>query len=249
MQHKKVEGVTHAQLISQLEKLASKKRALGSARFFKTGKGQYGEGDQFLGITVPVTRATAKPYEKLSFSEISKLIKNPYHEIRLAGLVILVAQAKKATTLAGRKKIFDFYMRHVRYVNNWDFVDATAEYVVGAYLSEISHTQRLAFINRMIASKNMWENRIIMVATFHEIKKGNGKMAVYVAERLLGHKHDLMHKAVGWMLREVGKRASKKELTDFLDKHAATMPRTALRYAIEHFSQSERAKYMGMKQK
>ena len=239
--------MNHAQLIAQLEKLGNKKRSLGSARFFKTYKGGYAEGDKFLGITVPTTRAIAKPYEKLALSEVSKLVKNPYHEIRLAGLVILVAQAKKSKTLAERKKIFDFYMKHVRYVNNWDFVDATAEYVVGPYLSEISHTQRLAYINKMIASKSMWENRIIMIATFHEIKKGNAKMALYVAERLLGHKHDLMHKAVGWMLREVGKRASRKELTDFLDKHAATMPRTALRYAIEHFSASERAKYMGMK--
>ncbi len=161
--------------------------------------------------------------------------------------MILVAQAKKATTLAEKKKIFDFYMKHVKYVNNWDFVDATAEYVVGPYLSELSHTERLAFISKMIASKSMWENRIIMISTFYEIKKGNAKMALYVAERLLGHKHDLMHKAVGWMLREVGKRASKKELVAFLDKHVGTMPRTALRYAIEHFSPSERKRYMDMK--
>ena len=234
-------------LIRQLKKIANKKRAVGSARFFKTYKGGYAEGDQFLGINVPTTRAIAKEYETLSFTEISKLIKNLFHEIRLAGLVILVAQAKKATTLAEKKKIFDFYMKHVKYVNNWDFVDATAEYVVGPYLSELSHKERLAFISKMIASNNMWENRIIMISTFYEIKKGNGKMAIYVAERLLGHKHDLMHKAVGWMLREVGKRASKKELVAFLDKHVGTMPRTALRYAIEHFSPSERKRYMDMK--
>jgi 3-methyladenine DNA glycosylase AlkD len=234
-------------LVGHLKKLGSKQRAVGSARFFKTYKGGYAEGDQFLGIIVPTTRAIAKEYETLSFAEISKLIKNPFHEIRLAGLVILVAQAKKATTLAEKKKIFDFYMKHVKYVNNWDFVDATAEYVVGPYLSELSHTERLAFISKMIASKSMWENRIIMISTFYEIKKGNAKMALYVAERLLGHKHDLMHKAVGWMLREVGKRASKKELVAFLDKHVGTMPRTALRYAIEHFSPSERKRYMDMK--
>ena len=234
-------------LITKLKKLGNKERALAAARFFKTGKGQYGEGDVFLGVTVPAGRLAIREFESLPLSEISKLIKNKYHEVRLAGLHLIVLRAKQAKTLAEKKKIFDFYMKHVRYVNNWDFVDATAEYVVGPYLSEISHTQRLAYINKMIASKSMWENRIIMIATFHEIKKGNAKMALYVAERLLGHKHDLMHKAVGWMLREVGKRASRKELTDFLDKHAATMPRTALRYAIEHFSASERAKYMGMK--
>mgnify|MGYP000426239837 CR=1 FL=1 len=236
-------------LIRELKKFADTKRAAGSARFFKTYKGGYAEGDKFLGLTVPVTREVIKTYHGLPFSEISKLIKNDFHEVRLAGLLLVVAHAKQAKTLSERKKIFDFYMKHVRYINNWDFVDATAEYVVGPYLSKISHTKRSAFINKSIASKNMWENRIIMVATFHEIKKGNGKMAVYVAERFLSHKHDLMHKAVGWMLREVGKRASRKELTDFLDKHAATMPRTALRYAIEHFSTKERGKYMSMKQK
>ncbi len=234
------------QLVGELKKLGSKKKALGSARFFKTGKGHYGEGDKFLGVTVPETRNTIKKYQALSYSEISKLLKNNFHEIRLAGLLLLVWQAQKARTLADRKKIFDFYMKHVRYINNWDFVDTSSPDIVGPYLSEISHPKRLAFINKMIASKNLWENRIIMIATLYEIRKGNGKMAIYIAEKFLNHKHDLMHKAVGWMLREVGKR-DKRELVVFLDKHASHMPRTALRYAIEHFSPAEKKRYMKMK--
>lgn len=229
--------------------LSSPERAKTNAWFFKTGKGQYGEGDVFIGVTVPQVRTVVKEISlDISLTEVQKLLKDSIHEVRLCALLILVKLFHKAQTKNDKKQIFDFYTKHTKYINNWDLVDASAHIVVGQYLSlYMEHEERIAFIDRYIASKSLWENRIIVLATFYQIKKGNEKMIFYVAEKLLGHSHDLMHKAIGWMLREVGKCSGEKVLRSFLDKHIRKMPRTTLRYAIERFSEITRKKYLAMK--
>ncbi|MBP6911810.1 MAG: DNA alkylation repair protein [Candidatus Pacebacteria bacterium] len=233
------------ELIYTVKSFSDKKIANSSKRFFKTGKGEYGQDDIFLGIPVPRIRTIIRNHQKMSFKELRIVIVNPFHEIRLAGLLIVVLKAKQAHSVGERKKIFDWYTRHVKYVNNWDLVDATAEHIVGRYMSDMSGVERLVYIHKMIRSKNMWENRIIMIATLYEIRKGNCTLAVYVAEHLLTHSHDLIHKAVGWMLREVGKRDRALHIV-FLNSYAKTMSRTTLRYAIEHFSPTQRKKYLGI---
>ncbi len=238
MQSKKVK-----EIYKELQRVASHERAIGSSRFFKTGKGDYGEGDLFLGVTVPEQRKIAKKYVDIESTDIKALLASPYHEMRFIGVLSLVTQYKD-----NPDKIFKLYVQHVgakKGINNWDLIDVSSEHIVGPYVSEhMTHEARLAFINKSIASKDLWVNRMIVLASFYQIKKGNEKMIFYIAERLLGHKHDLMHKAVGWMLREVGKRVDRKVLIGFLDTHAKTMPRTALRYAIEHLSETQRKQYL-----
>lgn len=239
--------------ISQtLKKLGSKERAFGCMRFFKTGTGQYGEGDVFIGVTVPEMRKVAKEFETtLTFVDIEILIHSKIHEERFVAIIILVSWMKQAIKNADtktQKKIFTFYMKHVSGVNNWDLVDVSASSIVGPYISDfMTHVERLSFIDKCIKSSNMWVNRIIVVASFYQIKKGNEKMTFYVAERLLSHKHDLMHKALGWMLREVGKNCGVDVLESFLKKHIRAIPRTTLRYAIERFPQPARKMYLSLK--
>jgi 3-methyladenine DNA glycosylase AlkD len=239
---------------------ADKARALILQRFFKTGPGQYGAGDVFLGVSVPIQRKIAVRYGQLGFTAIEKLLSSPYHEFRLAGLLILVRQYEKADDRATRKKIVDFYLAHTERINNWDLVDLSAYKIVGDFLVKEAAAKRSSAVVqhssivslkvaapvlfKLSRSKNLWERRIAMVSTFAFIKDGQPEVAFAVAEKLLGDKHDLMHKAVGWMLREAGKRGGQEKLTAFLDRHAAKMPRTALRYAIERFSQKERAAYL-----
>jgi 3-methyladenine DNA glycosylase AlkD len=241
-------------LTKELKKHTTKERAKLCARFFKTGPGQYGEGDVFIGLTVPMMRSIGKVFEKtLTFSDIEKLMHSKIHEERYIGISVLVqwyeqARKEKKDTVRTQKqkKIFDFYIKNVAGVNNWDLVDTSASYIVGPFISEMTHEKRLAFINKCIKSSNLWVNRIIIVASYDQIKKGNEKMTFYVAERFLSHKHDLMHKAVGWMLREVGKNCGVDVLESFLKKHIFQMPRTTLRYAIERFPEQSRKLYLSL---
>ncbi len=200
-------------------------------------------------------RRVAKEFEKiLTFPDIEKLMHSKVHEERYVGIIVLVSwyvQAEKQKNekirLKTHKKIFDFYMKHVSGVNNWDLVDTSAPYIVGPYISEMGHIERLAFINKCIASKNLWVNRIIIVASYYQIKKGNEKLTFYIAENFLSHKHDLIHKAVGWMLREVGKNCGTDILESFIKTHINQMPRTTLRYAIERFPEPIRKMYLSIK--
>lgn len=208
-------------------------------KFFKTGKGQYGEGDQFIGLTVPQQRTIAIQFQELPLNDISHLLKSPIHEERLTALFILVLRFKKSDENK-RKEIYNFYHKHSKCINNWDLVDASAYHIVGGYL----HGKEKAVLRKLAKSKNLWERRIAMVATWYDIQQGRHETAIEIARMLLNDQHDLMHKAVGWMLREVGKRASQQALEEFLCQHCTTMPRTALRYAIERFPPEKRRQYL-----
>ncbi len=224
---------------------ASSIRAEISQRFFKTGVGEYGEGDQFLGVTVPQTRKVARTFRDTSLPQIQRLIKSPVHEDRLLGLLMMVGQFQRAKSREERKKMIDVYLSlaHQGYVNNWDLVDTSAYHLVGAYVYEVPSD----LLDRLAGSKALWERRIAIVATFYFICQGESEPTFRIAKRLLSDSHDLIHKAVGWMLREVGKRCSEKELEGFLDAHAHEMPRTMLRYAIERFSSAQRQGYLAKK--
>ena len=207
-------------------------------RFFKCGPGEYREGDCFLGISVPDTRALLKRTE-LDLGACVSLLESEWHEARLLALLGMVRLYQKGTT-ATKRAVFTAYLKHAPRINNWDLVDCSAEYVVGPELCG-KDGKALAKLAR---SKLLWERRIAMIATLHAIKAGACEDAFRIATLLLQDDEDLIHKAVGWMLREVGKRCSKDELRGFLRQHAKTMPRTALRYAIEHLDPAERAKWM-----
>jgi 3-methyladenine DNA glycosylase AlkD len=208
--------------------------------FFKTGKGQYAEGDVFLGIRVPRIRATIKVYNDASLQDIEQILYSKYHEVRLAGFLLLVYHFKKSKTADERKEVYDFYLKHARQANNWDLVDASCVDIIGRYLLDKDDR---TILDKLSGSDCLWEQRISIVSTLMLIKHSELDDTLRISEKLLSHSHDLIHKAVGWMLREVGKK-SKHILIAFLDEHAATMPRTALRYAIEHFPQVERQKYL-----
>lgn len=231
-----------SQLHKAINILRNKKRAVGSARFFKTGPGQYGEGDLFIGLTVPQCRFVAKNYNQLSQSTIKKLLASKIHEERLIALLILVDQYACGSE-AEKKKIFNFYLSQTKHINNWDLVDLSADKIV----SEFLYTSSRTILKKFSLSKNLWERRIAIIATFAFIKKGEYKDTFAITKILLTDTHDLIHKACGWMLREVGKRVSKQQLKNFLNQHYQTMPRTMLRYAIEHFSDQERKHYLGKK--
>jgi len=238
-------------LLKELKQKENKAKAKHLAGFFKTGRGQYGEGDLFLGIIVPESRKLAIKYSELPLSDISKLIKNKYHEARLVALLILVQKFKSASINCHRsdlcKDIVEFYLAHTKYINNWDLVDLSAHYIVGDYLYHERNIVRQGLTIKLAKSKNMWERRIAIVSTFAFIYKGESKWTFQITKILLNDKHDLIHKACGWMLREVGKRVSEKELTDFLDIHSEQMPRTMLRYAIERLPNKKRKYYLNIK--
>lgn len=221
-----------------LKAKSDKEKAKLLARFFKTGKGEYGEGDIFWGLNVPTQRLIAKEFVGLSLSEIQKLLKNPVHECRLTALLILTYKYTKADENE-RKKIYEFYIKNTKYINNWDLVDTSCHKIVGAYLCDKDRS----ILYKLAVSKNLWEKRIAIVSTFYFIGKKDFKDAIKIGEILLGDKHDLIHKAVGWMLREVGKR-EEKVLHDFLKKHTKNMPRTTLRYSIERLPLEFKKFYM-----
>lgn len=210
-------------------------------RFFKTGKGQYGEGDQFLGIIVPNTRIVAKKHKDCDFEVMKELLQSPWHECRLCALLMLVERFKKSKPDA-RREIYEFYLSQTSHINNWDLVDLSAPGIVGEYLKDKSRDD----LYRLADSSLLWDQRIAVVATFALIKKNDFVDILALSERLLPHRHDLMHKATGWMLRELGKR-DKELLLQFLDQHVTAMPRTMLRYAIEKFPEEERQYYLKRK--
>jgi len=236
-------------VVASLNKLKDKERAEHSARFFRTGKGEYGEGDVFLGITVPKQREVAKKFLDLSLKDIEELLKSKIHEHRFTALEVLVMQyeqAGKSKDLSQKekqqKRIFDFYSNNLKRVNNWDLVDTSAPYIAGEYLKDKpQEIERILY--KLAKSKNLWEKRVAIVATFTFIRQGNLRDTFKICEVLMNDKHDLIHKACGWMLREAGKK-NIKELEGFLNKYSHRMPRTMLRYAIERMSASKRKVYL-----
>jgi 3-methyladenine DNA glycosylase AlkD len=217
-------------------------RAAGATRFFKCGPGEYGEGDVFIGVTVPSQRAIARRFTDLPLADADKLLTSRVHEERSTALFILVNQFTRARDERTRGRIFRLYMKRLRFINNWDLVDMSAPSIVGGWLADKPRD----LLDRLARSKHLWSRRVAMLATFHYIYRAEHRDAIRIATRLVDDTHDLIHKAVGWMLREVGKRASTDALRQFLNRHAATMPRTMLRYAIERLPPAERQRWMRM---
>jgi len=222
----------------EIRKLANKKTAKHSQRFFKTGKGQYGEGDIFLGIRVPVLRKIAKKFRRISLAEVSKLLESKFHEERLLSILMLVNLFKSGDE-DDQELIYELYLDKTRFINNWDIVDISAGNIVGEFLFE----KDKAPLYRLVFSENLWERRIAIVATFYFIRNDEFDDTLKIAEILFTDKEDLIHKAVGWMLREVGKRVIEIE-EEFLEAHYLKMPRTMLRYAIERFPETRRKMYL-----
>jgi 3-methyladenine DNA glycosylase AlkD len=230
-----------------LKEKANPEKAKLLQRFFKTGKGEYGEGDIFYGIIVPVQRKIAKEFLHIAINDISELLDSKIHEKRMIGLFILIDKYNKACKEKNenlKKDIFEFYLANASKsnINNWDLVDLSAPNIVGNYLLDKNHE----ILFKLAKSKNLWEKRISVLATFAFIRQNEFKDSLKISEILLSDSHDLIHKAVGWMLREIGKR-NLKVLEEFLKKHYKKMPRTMLRYAIEKFSESERKKWLNGK--
>jgi 3-methyladenine DNA glycosylase AlkD len=230
--------LTHADLKSELDAMASPTKAIALSRFFKTGKGEYGEGDRFLGITVPEQRQLAKKFISLGFEDLEQLLQTDIHEYRLTALLILTYQFPKADIFK-REAIFAFYLNHTKWINNWDLVDVTCRQILGVHLL---HQDR-DILYKLARSQNFWEQRIAIVSTLEFIKHQQFTDTLQIAIILLNHSHDLIHKAVGWMLREVGKQ-DRQVLVGFLDVYYQQMPRTMLRYAIEHFDEPNRKAYL-----
>ncbi|MGV8131227.1 MAG: DNA alkylation repair protein [Candidatus Pacearchaeota archaeon] len=226
------------QLKLEIENIATKERAIVSQRYFKTGPGEYGEGDIFIGLTVPQSRDLAKKYKKIELNEIKELLTSKIHEHRLIALFILIHKFKKSDEKE-KEEIANFYLNHTRHINNWDLVDQSAHLILGEHISN----KDKSILEKLAKSENLWERRISIIATLQFIRKNQFEETKRIAEFLLKDKHDLIHKAVGWMLREVGKKDKKAEL-EFLNKHYKTMPRTMLRYSIEHFSKEEKEHFM-----
>ena len=223
---------------NEIRKLANKKIAEHSQRFFKTGKGQYGEGDIFLGIRAPVLRKIAKKFRRISLAEVSKLLESKFHEERLLSILMLVNLFKSGDE-DDQELIYELYLDKTKFINNWDIVDISAGNIVGAFLFE----KDKAPLYRLVFSENLWERRIAIVATFYFIRNDEFDDTLKIAEILFTDKEDLIHKAVGWMLREVGKRVIEIE-EEFLEEHYLKMPRTMLRYAIERFPETRRKMYL-----
>ena len=227
-----------AKLKKELRSLANPEKAKVYQRFFKTGKGHYGEGDIFLGITVPEQRKIAKKfYKNLTLQDIQKLLSSKIHEERFTALEALNFMYEK--NVSERKNIFDFYLDNTSRINNWDLVDTSAPYILGEYL----FNRNKSILLKLSKSQNLWEKRISIIATFYFIKHSRFEETLKIAEILMNDKHDLIHKAVGWMLREVGNKNLFVE-ENFLKKHYKKMPRTMLRYAIEKFDDEKRKMYL-----
>ena len=230
--------IDYQEINQNLLSLADPDIAEHSLRFFKTAPGEYGFGDRFLGIRVPVIRQQVKRYQNASLTTSSRLLKSDYHEIRLFALLLLVIQFSKADEKR-QDKIYDIYLANTRHINNWDLVDSSAHKIVGAYLEDKDR----AILQSLSQSSSLWERRIAIIATFHFIRINQFDDTLKIAEQLLHDQEDLIHKAVGWMLREIGKREKSIEIS-FLKKHYKTMPRTMLRYSIEKFSREERNNFL-----
>ncbi|MBW4899929.1 DNA alkylation repair protein [Prevotella melaninogenica] len=222
-------------ITSELQALTNAEKREIFPRFFKAGKGEYGEGDRFLGVTVPNIRAIAKLHKDVSIEEIRKLIQSEWHEVRLCALIIMVEKSKKKDE-ALRKELFNLYLSQTKRINNWDLVDLSCRFIIGEYLLDKSRD----ILYHLAQSPLLWDNRIAIVSTYAFIRKGQLEDTYALSDLMMQHPHDLMHKAIGWMLREAGKR-NPERLYDYVMSHRADMPRTMLRYAIEKFSPKERA--------
>jgi 3-methyladenine DNA glycosylase AlkD len=228
-------------LRQELKSQADASQAEALRRYFKTGPGQYGEGDIFLGLKTPTIRAAVKKYKSLEMGDLELLLHSPIHEERSCALAILKERFKREEE-AGRKELYEFYLRNTERINNWDLVDISAPDIVGSYLADKDRS----ILYELATSTSIWERRIAVLSTFSFIRQGDFRDALRIAEIVLHDEHDLLHKATGWMLREIGKRDPRAE-EKFLDRHYRTMPRTALRYAIEKFPEEKRRHYMGKK--
>jgi 3-methyladenine DNA glycosylase AlkD len=246
--------MTAREIIDYMETLRDEEQRQGLMRFFKTGAGQYGEGDEFLGLKVPQTRAVVKLVTDLPLNEIPELLANRYHEVRLCGFLLLVWRferlatkrlADDAAAISGRDEIVSMYLGHAEQANNWDLVDLSAPKILGRWLMlPTALGDKMAIIDALAHSDNLWRQRMSMVCTWTTSRQGDPSWCLRYALVHLHHPHDLMHKAVGWMLREMGKQVSMDLLRDFLELHVQEMPRTALRYAIEKMSDDERKYWM-----
>lgn len=230
--------MTKQKITEYLKSLSNPEIAEHSQRYFKTAKGEYGFGDKFLGIRVPVVRQAVKKFKTTSLSTAEQLLKSKIHEIRLFALLLLVHKFSRVDETE-QYKIYQLYLKNTKYINNWDLVDSSAHNIVGAYLEN----KNRSILVKLSKSKLLWNRRIAIMATFYFIKNNEYKDALQISKILLNDKEDLIHKAVGWMLREIGKRNLDEEVK-FLNRHYKNMPRTMLRYAIEKFSKSERNKYL-----
>ena len=230
--------MTAKKISKVLKGLADPAIAEHSQRFFKTGQGEYGEGDQFLGIRVPILRKYAKKYQATALEEIERLLKSPFHEERLFALLLLIRKFTKGDE-DDKTEIFHLYLNNTQYINNWDLVDSSAHHIVGVYLE----ARDRQVLYKLVQSDSLWERRIAIMSTFQFIRLRQFDDTFMLAKQLINDKEDLIHKAVGWMLREIGKRAIRSEKA-FLKTHYKRMPRTMLRYAIENFPEQERKKYL-----
>lgn len=222
-------------ITQELQSLSNAEKREIFPKFFKAGKGQYGEGDRFLGVTVPNIRTIAKRHKEISLEEIRELLESEWHEVRLCALIIMVETSKKKDETL-RQKLFDLYLSQTNHINNWDLVDLSCHHIVGEYLLDKSRD----ILYQLAQNRLLWDNRIAIVSTYAFIRKGQLEDTYALSELMMHHPHDLMHKAIGWMLREAGKRDSDR-LYDYIISHRADMPRTMLRYAIEKFSPIERS--------
>ena len=222
-------------ITNKLQALSNAEKREIFPRFFKAGKGEYGEGDRFLGVTVPNIRAIAKLHKDISIEEIRELIQSEWHEVRLCALIIMVEKSKKKVE-ALRKELFNLYLSQTKRINNWDLVDLSCRFIIGEYLLDKSRD----ILYQLAQSSLLWDNRIAIVSTYAFIRKGQLEDTYALSDLMMQHPHDLMHKAIGWMLREAGNR-NPERLYDYVMSHRADMPRTMLRYAIEKFSPKERA--------
>lgn len=220
---------------------ADPNRAFKLQRYFKTGPGEYAAGDRFLGLTLPVIRQTIRNYQNLTLKELEKHLQSSWHEERLAALIILTQQFPKASN---QEKIVKFYLKNTRYINNWDLVDVSCSRILGAYY----YPNGTDSLMKLAKSKSLWEQRMAIISTLYNIREGELTTTLTISQQLLHHPHDLIHKAVGWCLREVGKK-DQKVLMTFLDRYAPEMPRTMLRYAIERFPETRRKKYLAVPRK
>ena len=222
-------------ITNELQALSDAEKREIFPKFFKASKGEYGEGDRFLGVTVPNIRAIAKLHKDISIEEIRELIQSEWHEVRLCALIIMVEKSKKKDE-ALRKELFNLYLSQTKRINNWDLVDLSCRFIIGEYLLDKSRD----ILYHLAQSPILWDNRIAIVSTYAFIRKGQLEATYALSDLMMQHPHDLMHKAIGWMLREAGKR-NPERLYDYVMSHRADMPRTMLRYAIEKFSPKERA--------
>ena len=225
-------------ITDELQAFSTEEKREVLPRFFKTGKGEYGEGDHFLGVAVPDTRTVAKQYKDISLNEIRNLMQSEWHEVRLCALLIMVEKSKKKDETL-RKQLFDLYLSQTSRINNWDLVDLSCRFIVGEFLLDKSRD----ILYQLAQSPLLWDNRIAIVSTYAFIRKGQLDDTYVLSDLMMKHPHDLMHKAIGWMLREAGKRDPER-LYDYVMNHRAEMPRTMLRYAIEKFGPKERSVLM-----